>query len=64
MILLSGCAMVSSDLQSSVCPPVVAYSRAEQLRAAAEVDVMPEGAMVITMFIDYAVLREQAKACR
>jgi hypothetical protein len=43
---------------------VVEYSAADQLRAADEVDALPEGAMVIQMISDYAVLREQARACR
>ncbi len=63
MILLSGCAKGGSDADPGPCPPVVAYSRTDQTRAAAEVEALPEGAMVITMFIDYAVLREQVRAC-
>ena len=45
------------------CPPVVAYSAADQARAADEVDAMPESAMIVRMLTDYAVLRDQAKAC-
>jgi hypothetical protein len=63
MLWLSGCAMGGSD-GLAPCPPVVEYSAADQLRAADEVDALPEGAMVIQMISDYAVLREQARACR
>ncbi|WP_336244480.1 hypothetical protein [Roseovarius autotrophicus] len=47
-----------------VCPPVVEYSTADQARAAEEVETLPEGAVVAAMLSDYAVLRDQARACR
>ncbi|WP_256439708.1 MULTISPECIES: hypothetical protein [Paracoccus] len=40
------------------------YSTAEQTRAAAEVEAMPEGAVLMRMMSDYAVLRDQARSCR
>jgi hypothetical protein len=43
---------------------VVAYSRAEQARVAEEVAALPEGALIVTWLADYAVLRDQARACR
>lgn len=62
MILLSGCAGVGFDRPPSACPPVVEYSRAEQVRMAEELAALPDG--VITEWLaDYAVLREQARAC-
>ena len=63
MLWLSGCAMVGSDAGAS-CPPVVRYSATDEARAAAEVAAMPEGAVVVRMLSDYAVLRDQARACR
>ncbi|MEI4263398.1 hypothetical protein [Roseovarius sp. D0-M9] len=42
---------------------MVDYSAAEQSRAAADVDALPEGAMIVRMLSDYAVLRDQARAC-
>lgn len=60
---LSACAMGGSDVQTT-CPPVVNYSVAEQARAADEVDALQEGAVVIRMLSDYAVLRDQAQTCR
>ncbi len=46
------------------CPPVVDYKAAEQARAADEVEALPEGAVIVRMLGDYAVLRDQARACR
>ena len=60
---LTGCAMGGSDARAP-CPPVVDYTAAERARAADEVEAMPEGAAVVRMLSDYAVLRNQARACR
>ena len=46
-----------------LCPPVPEYSAAFQARAAEEVEALPEGAALLTMMEDYAVMREQARAC-
>jgi hypothetical protein len=43
---------------------VVEYGRAEQAQASAEVEAMPEGAVVVRLLADYAVMRAQARACR
>ena len=64
MIFLTACAGVSSDMVSSACPPVVEYSRAEQARVADELAALPEGALIGEWLTDYAVLREQARACQ
>ena len=63
MLWLTGCAMAGSDGQGT-CPPVVDYTAAEQVGAAREVEALPEGAMLVRMLSDYAVLRDQARACR
>jgi hypothetical protein len=63
MLWLTGCATGGSDV-SSPCPPVVGYTAAEQARAADEVEALPEGAVIVRMLSDYAVLRDQARACR
>lgn len=54
--------MAGSDAQAP-CPPVVEYTAAEQVRAADEVEAVPEGAVIIRMLGDYVVLRDQARAC-
>ncbi len=63
MLWLGACAMAGSDANVP-CPPVVEYSAANQTRAAAELEALPEGAVVVGMLSDYAALRDQALACR
>lgn len=63
MISLSGCAKVGSDGLLLACLPLVEYSRAEQARVAKELAALPEGAAIAEWLADYAVLREQARAC-
>jgi hypothetical protein len=41
----------------------VVYTTADQARAAAEVNMLPEAAMVVRMVSDDAVLRDQARVC-
>lgn len=60
---LTGCAMGGSDSRAP-CPPVVDYTAADQARAADEFETLPEGAVIVRMLSDYAVLRDQARACR
>ena len=62
-ILLTGCAGVTSDARPGACPPVVEYSQAAQARVAEEVTALPEGALIHDWLADYAVLRDQARAC-
>ena len=63
MLWLTGCATAGSDTRVP-CPPVVDYTSAEQPRAADEVEELSEGAFIARMLSDYAVLRDQARACR
>ena len=63
MLLLTGCAMGGSDARAP-CPPIVDYTAADQAQAADEVETLPEGAAIVRMLGDYAVLRDQARACR
>ena len=63
-IFLTGCAGGSFDTAPSACPPLVEYSRAEQAGVAAELAALPEGAVIAEWLADYAVLRDQARACR
>ncbi|HBR96127.1 MAG TPA: hypothetical protein DD979_01955, partial [Gammaproteobacteria bacterium] len=44
-------------------PPVVEYDDGFQARAAEEVQALPEGAVVVEMLSDYAVMLEQARWC-
>ncbi|MCV2882467.1 hypothetical protein [Actibacterium sp. XHP0104] len=62
--LLTGCATVGSDGGAlRACPPVVAYSREFQARAAEELALLSEGSAIAEMLSDYAVMREQARMC-
>ncbi|MBW7851007.1 MAG: hypothetical protein H3C38_10965 [Rhodospirillales bacterium] len=60
MILLGGCATAASD---GPCPPVPAYSREFLVRAAAELELLPDGSAIEQMLADYQVMRDQARAC-
>ena len=62
MLWLTGCATGGSETHAP-CPPVVDYTAADQARAAHEVEALPEGAVIVRMLGDYAVLRDQARAC-
>jgi hypothetical protein len=42
---------------------VVEYSREFQARAADELDLLPEKSAITEMLSDYAVMRDQARAC-
>ena len=64
-IWLSGCATVGSDgNRLGTCPPVVEYSQEFQERAAEELALLPQGSAIAVLLSDYAVMREQARACR
>ena len=45
------------------CPPVVEYGTELQVQAAAELEALPQKSALETLLADYAVLREQARAC-
>ena len=63
MLWLTACAMAGSESKAP-CPPIVDYTMADQARAADEVEALLEGAVIVRMLGDYAVLRDQARACR
>ncbi|MCW1931045.1 hypothetical protein [Pararhodobacter zhoushanensis] len=63
MLWLVGCATVGSEVLAP-CPPVVEYSQGEQVRAAGEIEALREATMTVRMLSDYAVLRDQTRACR
>jgi hypothetical protein len=60
----TGCATgVSEPGIVTVCPPVVEYSPEFQARAADELGPLPDGSAIAQMLSDYAMMREQARAC-
>jgi len=60
---LTGCATAGFDPQGQACPPVVVYSPEFQVRAAKELALLPDGSAIVEMMAEYAVMREQARAC-
>jgi hypothetical protein len=47
----------------AICPPIVDYGLEMQTQAAAELELLPERSTVETLLTDYAVMRDQARAC-
>ncbi len=63
-IRLGGCATVSSDMRAvSTCPSAVDYSWEFQARADDELALLPHGSAIGEMLADYAVMRDQVRAC-
>jgi len=46
------------------CPPLRSYSDDFRKRAVAELDLLPANSAVEEMLTDYAVLRQQIRACQ
>jgi hypothetical protein len=46
------------------CPPLRSYSDEFRKRAVAELDLLPANSAVEEMLTDYAVLRQQVRACQ
>ncbi len=59
---LTACSTAPSR-PSVVCPPVKAYDRTFQARLAGEIQGLPTGAVLEQAMLDYARLRDQARAC-
>lgn len=63
-ISLTGCATGGSEPRiSTVCPPVVEYTREFQARAAEELGRLPVESAIAEMLADYSVMRDQARTC-
>lgn len=45
------------------CLPMASYTRAEQERAAAELESLPPGSMLARFVVDYGALRAANRAC-
>jgi hypothetical protein len=62
---LTGCATAGFEAGGvAVCPPVVEYSGEFQTRVAEELAMLPDGSAVVEMMVDYAAMRDQARACK
>ena len=65
MTLLSACVAGNSEVGAvRGCPALVAYSDEFQERAAGEIALLSEDSAVVTMLSDYALMRDQTRACR
>ena len=65
MIRLDGCATGGSEeAAASARPPVVECEAKFLKRAAEELDLLPPSSATAALLGDYAVMREQAQACR
>jgi hypothetical protein len=61
---LSACGTLGFERATAVaCPPVVDYGAGLQIQAAAELEALPQGSAVADLLSDYAVMRDQARAC-
>lgn len=47
----------------AVCPPVVEYDQAFRERAAAELELLPDGSAIEGMLKSYSVIRAQQSRC-
>jgi hypothetical protein len=54
----------SAATSTAGCPPVRSYSDDFRKRAVAELDLLPANSAVEEMLTDYAVLRQQIRACQ
>jgi len=61
---LTSCGTDASRSVTVVCPMIVEYTPAFQMRAADEVQKLPEGSAVLTLVEDYGQLRDRIRACR
>ena len=63
LALMASCSTACAPAVSS-CPPIVEYEQAVLDRAAGEVELLGPGAATAILLADYAVLRDQLRACR
>ena len=61
---LTGCATAGFDAGGvAACPPVVGYGSEFKAQVAEELAMLPKASAIAEMLSDYAVMREQARAC-
>ncbi len=64
-VLLSGCVGASSDGACTAFPPPATYSAADQHRALAEMNALPDGAVLPRMIEELGAYRARWRAvCR
>lgn len=63
LVLVLGACTTATTTAVTACPPVPAYDRPFLARAAEEVGRLPEGSAIEAMLRDYAMVRDQLRAC-
>lgn len=63
MASMSGCVMESSKVLLG-CPPIVEYTKEDQMQLSRELSVIPKDAMIWRFMQDYATERDMLRACR
>ncbi len=63
VLVYSSCSIEAGTALFACAPPVAAYDRAFQARLAEETQRLPPGAALERAMLDYAQLRNQARAC-
>ncbi len=61
--LLAACATATSERATGTCPPLPAYDADLRAKAADELSLLPPNSAIEQLLRDYAVLREQLRAC-
>lgn len=65
ILFLTACATPAPPAPTiKVCPAIVTYSSAEQLKAQAELKPLPDGDIIGQMITDYLNLRDRIRACK
>ena len=61
--MLAACATATSERATGTCPPLPAYDADLRAKAADELSLLPPNSAIEQLLRDYAVLREQLRAC-
>ena len=62
LTFLIGCETVRSS--TVVCPSIVEYTEAFQMRGASEIERLAEGSAILVLIQDYSQLRDRVRACK
>ncbi|WP_457649652.1 hypothetical protein [Profundibacter sp.] len=62
--LLAACAPATFERVTGVCPPLPAYGTELRAQVTDELALLPPDSAIEELLRDYAVLREQLRACR
>lgn len=60
LVFLTACETTTFE---AACPSLFTYSAVQQEGAATALEALPEGSVLIEMFGDYAVVRQEIRVC-